>query len=202
MEPFLRPLLTTGVLCALLCASSLASADVSSPGTKRVPYSFAVHGIPAGNVVLFAYSPNVGDVKDVGEGTKITAERAQASYRLYATTAQKRSEYDAPGSSRSASDLVAASVVCQGGPSSQFSLDDDDPRTSIHEDLDVKTLDATTCVVTSRGVPEKQGGCAIGGPANRVAPWLVALAVPLVLLGLRRRDRSKAAAHDDGSASR
>lgn len=157
MVNFLRPFVAVAAVFALLSASSVAAADVASLGTKRVRYSFTVHGVPPGDVVLFAVSSTSSLVTDVGEGTKVTSDSAQDGYRLYATTAQKRADHDA-SKARSPSDLIAASVVCQGGPNPTFTLDEDDPRTSINEDLDVKTLDASTCVLTSRGVPTSQGG--------------------------------------------
>ncbi|MBS2013344.1 MAG: hypothetical protein JST00_10680 [Deltaproteobacteria bacterium] len=208
-------LLASAALASVLLCSPPASADVYSgggcgsklPDTKTVRYSFVVRGIPA-DKAIFAY-PCGGEFNDgvrlLNEGESVRQFSDSGKCALYAVDKSRYAAFAAaegkPGA-QAHGDFARSALKCSADPSPIFSVDRDDSRQEILEELDVTSVDASACVIASRGIPESDGGCTIGRPAKRVAPWLVALAVPLLLLGLRRRERSTGANDDDGSSAR
>lgn len=115
--------------------------------------------------------------------------------------------------------LAGRAKKCTGAPTPSFELKTADTRSSIDEVLEVKTLNAGDCVVASTNPPRNPestttpadpasptsptsssasdtsatndgGGCSVGGAAGSTGPWLLALAVPaLLVLSSRRRKK-------------
>ncbi|MBS2013345.1 MAG: hypothetical protein JST00_10685 [Deltaproteobacteria bacterium] len=107
--------------------------------------------------------------------------------------------------------FAATATKCTGAPSPRHVVSESDARTSIHEDLDLAAT-AGSCSVTTRSTPAPEqtstntvnpgdgdasgppssdaGGCSVGGNARTAAPWLIALAVPLLLGASRRRRKA------------
>lgn len=107
--------------------------------------------------------------------------------------------------------FAATATKCAGAPSPRHTVSESDARTSIHEDLDLVAT-ASACSVTARSTPatgqtnttnpgdgddemagpasSEAGGCSVGGNARTAAPWLIALAVPLLLGASRRRRKA------------
>lgn len=184
------------IFAACVVRPSLASADMPpGDGSKSVPYRFIVHGLDAVGpaVAVFSYpcSGSNGqpgeDVTLLAEGTSVSIGRNE-SCAIYQT---KRSTYDQwkaePATSASPPDatgLVNGATKCSGGPSPLTTLDKDDPRNEVVEDLDVR-VDATSCRVTSRGVPSR-GGCSASGGSPQGA---LAILLTLPALGLLLRKR-------------
>jgi len=228
-----RSLLAATAASSLFLVATAASADVSPPDDqKSVGYSFAVHGITSVDRVVFAFPCGTSDgaPKDelrVLENDKaITVGRRGGVCTLYSIEKTKYDDFaktftpkEGSGSDPKLAAFAATATKCSGAPNPVFVIPKTDARSSIKEDLDVKTLDASTCKVETRAttpttnptnptdpnanpsatdngssVPSASddGGCSVGGSAKGAAPWLVALAVPFFLLGRRRKNDKKA----------
>ncbi len=180
--------------CFLVTAS--ARADMPPPdGTKRVPYTFTVHGIASAgpDTAMFSYpcSGTDGQPRDavtmLSEGDSVAVGRNEGCsiYRV------PRSAYADWKKHLDDSVLVTAATKCSGDPSPLTEVDADDARSSINEDLDVK-VDATGCSVTSRAVPKPSGGgCNATGATSRASLALL-LGLPAMLMLLVRKRRAPA----------
>lgn len=226
-----RSLLTATAASSLLLVATAASADVSPPDDqKSVSYSFAVHGITSVDRVVFAFPCGTSDGAPKDELRVLENDKAIAVGRrggvctLYSIEKTKYDQFaktftpkEGSGSDPNLAAFAATATKCSGAPNPVFVIPKTDARSSIKEDLDVKTLDASTCTVQARTTPSTNptnptnptdpnatdngssvpaasddGGCSVGGSAKGAAPWLVALAVPFFLLGRRRKNDKKA----------
>lgn len=195
-------------LPVFLVASS-AFADVAPPqDQKEVSYAFVVTGSVPADRVVFAYPCGTSngapqdEMRVVESGKPLTVGKRGGNCAIYSIA---RTAYDdfvktytpstTTGTEPKLAAFAATAQKCSGAPSPRFLLAKTDSRNAIVEELDL-TVDATKCSVAPRSVPASggtsspaadSGGCGVGGPAGAAAPWMFALAVPLLLLGSRRR---------------
>lgn len=149
----------------------------------------------------------------------ISVGRRGGTCTLYMTEKSKYDAFaktyvpsDKSGTDDALAAFAAKGTKCTGAPSPTFVIAKTDTRTEIVEYLDVQQLDASECKVATRSAPTSQpdnsandtgaiapgsgsgsndsGGCSVGGNARDAAPWLVALAVPIIVFGSRRRRKA------------
>lgn len=183
-----RILIPSLLLATVFFHSALARADLAPPDsdyTKAVTYTFTAHGaIPTPDKVVFAYGSTAAPTV-LAEGTVVAVERNQWC-QIYVA---KKADYEAWSKANVApSELLAKSIMCNGGPSPVTTVSAGDPRSTVNEDVDVK-VDATSCSVTSRGAPTSgTGGCTVSG-GSRSVPLVLLLGIPAVMLLLSKRRR-------------
>lgn len=197
MKPIVPTLLFIGL--SLFSASARADVPPEADDSKSVPYTFTVHGIagvPSDIAIFFDGCPGGSGEPLLEEGSVVTttdrAGNRQDSCAIYRTFKSTYDAWDVARMSNKPANLLTGAVRCTGGPSPLTWLDADDSRTSINEELDVK-VDATSCSVTSRGVPKRsQAGCSATGGSSRV-PLALLLGLPamLILLVKKRRPVSR-----------
>lgn len=156
------------------------------------------------------------ELRVLENGKAVEVGRRGGSCTLYAIEKSKYDEFaktytpaTTSGTDPKLASFAATAVKCSGAPSPVFVIPKTDARNAIHEDLDVQKLDASSCTIASRTAPtngdpndgdaiapgssgssSNSGGCSVGGSARSAAPWLVALAVPFIVFGSRRRRKA------------
>jgi hypothetical protein len=196
-----------------------ARADVPPPDDwKYVRYSFVVKGLAVTpDRMLFAYPCGTSsgvptrEHQKIADGVPIPVGRRGGSCTIYsidkASYEAFAKDHKSPGmdsSDPAVEALAEKSLKCEGAPTPRFELRTEDERNALVETLEVTKLDATSCVLTSKGdgstpatgstangtVPKgrpasSKSGCATAG-SSAVGLGMLAF-VCAALLGARRR---------------
>lgn len=167
------------LLLAFLLPTGDAHADVPSrdkSDRKSVVYTFSLHGLPSDRVVLADLSASGAGIQRVEEGVPLRVNTTSRP-SIHMTTV-----------SYWAGNGLSDTLECAGAPTPVTHVDDDDDRDELHEDLDFSATSATSCTVTSRGVPQSSsGGCNVSGSTSLPVALLLGIPTAMLLLGKRRR---------------
>jgi hypothetical protein len=156
-----RALISLAPALGLLLLARVVHADLGpAPTTKRVAFSFSITGLAkAPDRVLFAYpctpfmETSAKEPVKIQDGVTVATAPESGACRIYAIA---RSDYDAWATltpRATAETLLPKATKCTGGPTPISMVSARDPRDEIVETFEVTTLDATSCVISTRTPP-------------------------------------------------